>query len=358
MTNDASVSVVPDRVKIGWDQDAERIDEVWIGGRPLAPGDWTAFHSRWPEDVPTTWTPVFQGLADANGATDHSLALTLGPISEASPTDTFGRTYTANVTNGNSFAVSSLSVIGVERDADTDAFIDTLDACAPDSIGPGETAEVTFTGMSEWDGTATPDVRVFALEHPTITLSADTLAPYYGSPITFQINLKHSDGTPATGDRTLKIYWSSDGDNWDSYEHYPSTTGSATGQLVPSAPTYYKAVYWGGDDLGWTESAVLFARPRVAITTPYAPPVVRSRKYFSVSGRLSAGLGSLGKPVTLRVDRKSGSRWVNKVKTTVKPDLAGRYKKAVRLSTTGTYRIRAYRPGVGYSPYKSFKVKK
>jgi hypothetical protein len=117
-------------------------------------------------------------------------------------------------------------------------------------------------------------------------------------------------------------------------------------------------VYWGGEDLGWTESAVLFAEPKVAITAPYAPSVVHPRRYFAVSGRLNAGLTSAGKSVTLRVDRKSGSRWVNKVKVTLKPDLAGRYKRAVKLSTTGTYRIRAYRPGVGYSPYKTLKVKK
>jgi hypothetical protein len=85
---------------------------------------------------------------------------------------------------------------------------------------------------------------------------------------------------------------------------------------------------------------------------------VRARKSFFVRGRMCAGATSGTKPVVLITERKKGSKWVKTASTTASTDSAGRYKKSVKLSSAGTYRIRAYRAGVGYTPYKSLKVRK
>ena len=358
VTNDSSITVLADHVNVGWLEEAARAPEqVWLGCRLLAPGEWTTFHEQWPCGVPETLTPDPVGFAYDGTGKVGALELTLGGVS--GPTlDGNMRVYTATVTNPNAFPVSSIEVIGVERDNATSAFVDTLWSWdIPDVLAPGETKAIEVRGKSPWVGSLTPTMRFEALERPVITLTPNTLTPSYGTPITFQINLTHADGTPVTGCRTVKIYYSYDGENWDHYYHWETTTGAYTAQIVPDRPTYYKAVYWGDDDLGWTMSGVLFAQPRVVAGTPSAPTYARPYRSFTVSGRMCAGVYSAGKPVKVFVYKYRYGHWVKKASYTTSADAAGRFRKSMKLYSRGTYRVKTYRYGVGYSRSKYVRVR-
>jgi hypothetical protein len=359
VVNDTSKTVDPGEVKIGWLESPNRIDEQWVCSGPLAPGEWAAFSGEWPEGVPTTWTPVVIGYASIVGDDAGPLPLTVSDVSEPATDECGFRSYTITITNPNAFAVSSIDVSGIERDAGSDEFVDVLDGCGPDSLAAGESRQIDIRGKSSWDGALSTDIKATGLEQPSLTLSANTLTPDYGSLVTFKLDLKRADGSPATGCRTLKLFTSHDGEDWnDDYRCLETKTGSVQVAVMPDSPTYYKAVYWGGDDLGNAESDVLFVQPQAANDAPQAPNVVRARKPFKVHGCISAGPKSTGKPVTIITERKCGSRWIKTATVKTTADAAGRYVKSIKLTTTGTYRIRAYRTGVGYSAYKSLQVKK
>jgi hypothetical protein len=358
VTNDTTQTLMPTYVKVGWVEDARRTSDEWICSAPLKPGEWTAFHADWPCGIPTTWTPVVSGYAWPSDAEDKMLELTVDSIGPASVGENGSRTYPVRVTNNNSVPVSSLQAVGVERDASTADFVDALVSCEPDALAVGQSATFDVTGLAPWGNVVSADLHVSALEKPTITLAASTTSPSYGSPVTFTLSLSHADGSAAVGCRTLKLFSSTDGEEWCDYTCYDTGTGTAVGIVTPDAPTYYKAVYWGGDDLGCAESDVVFVTPQVTATTPSVPASVRARRSFKVSGRMSAGAKSKGKPVVIITQRMRGSKVVGSSRVTATADSAGRYKKSVKLTSAGTYRIRAYRAGVGYTRYKTLKVKK
>lgn len=361
VTNDSTVTVRVDHVDVGWAEDASATPEqVWMGCTLLAPGQWTTFHESWPCDVPATWTPTpAVGYAyTADPASTWPITLTLdsvtGPVLDGDM-----RVYTATITNPVSYPVSGVELVGCERDTGSSAFVDTLfswDLCDL-VIGPHETRQVTVRGKNPVAGPLTAEMRFTALEKPTISLTADNLRPLYGTAINFAIRLTHADGTPVTGCRTLKIYWSSNGTDFDDHVWFDSTDGTAAGALVPDAPTYYKAVYWGGEDLGWCESPVLYATPKVAAYTPTAPASVRRARAFQVRGRLSAGAKSAGKPVYVIAEKRVGRRWVRRATFRTTASANGSYKASVKLGATGTWRVRAYRQGAGYSPYRALRVR-
>jgi hypothetical protein len=359
VTNDTTQTLVPACVKITWAESTTRKSEIWICSGPIKPGEWAAFHAEWPCGVPSTWTPEVAGYASPSDAGDKLLSLTVDSLDAPVVGEDGARTYQVTVTNNNAVPVSSVDVVGVERDATSTAFVDALDSCGPpDTLATGESATFEVTGCSPWDAATTPDIRVTALEQPTITLAANTTTPTYGSPVTFTLSLKFADGSPAVGGRTLKLFSSADGKRWCDYRPYETNTGTAVALSTPMRPTYYKAVYWGGDDLGWAQSDVILITPHVAATKPSAPESVRARRAFWVRGRMCAGARSAGKPIVIIAERKRGSHWVKSATAIAKPDSAGRYKKSVKLSSKGTYRIRAYRAGVGYTRYSLLKVKK
>lgn len=359
VTNDTTQTVVPTHVKITWAENSERTDDEWICSGPIDPGAWVTFHAERPCGVPATWTPVVTGYAWPSDSDTAPLALTIDSVSTATVGEHGGRTYSLTVTNGNTVPVSSIDMVGVERDATSGAFVDALDSCsAPDMLAPGESATFDVSGRSPWSADVTTDIHVTALEQPTISLAADTTNPAYGSPVTFTLSLTHADGSPAEGDRTLKLFASCDGENWCDYECYDTDTGIATAVVTPDSPKYFKAVYWGDEDLGCAESSVIFITPQVTATTPSLPARVHRRHAFKVRGRITAGAQSAGKPVHIITERWNGSRWVKTATVTAAADSVGRYIKSVKLSSAGSYRIRAFRAGVGYSHYKKLKVEK
>lgn len=359
ITNDSSVTVCVDKVLIGWNESVTATSSLWAGGDTLAPGEWTTFHQEWPDGIDGTWTIGSSTAVAHPSDASHAIGVSVGAIG---PVNVEGgmRWYSARITNTSALTVSSIKVVGREVDGGS-TFIDSLFSWdLPDSLAPGQQADIIVRGKdTSASPSATPQIaRITALEKPTITLTYDTLRPVYGSPITFRINLARSDGSPATGYRTLKIYHSFDGDHWEGdYFHQDTTTGSVTTSITPDRPTYYRAVYWGGDDLGQVMSEWVLATPQLANGAPTAPKSIRLSRAFLVAGRLTRGPGNSATKVTIFAEKKVGRRWIRKLKTTTSVDAGGAYKKSLKLKSRGTWRIRAYRPGVGYSKYRTVRVR-
>ncbi len=363
ISNDSTVNVNCPVVQVSWLEDSERTDKVWPRADGMEPGQWTAFHLRWPKDVPAEWTPV---VSAAGNQTDRSaLRLRVDEVSEAGG-DMSGQTvsgepdmrsYIATVTNDAAFPVSSIELIGAEWDGDT--FVDaTFSGCAPSMLAPGQSARIEFHAKAPTSGSPVPDVFVEARERPTITLKANTLSPYYGSAITFTLALKDSSGQPIVGWRTLKLFYSADKKCWN-YVPQQTETGTAIVKFAPDKPLYFKALYWGDDQYGMTESAVVRATPKIVAATPQAPSRVNHYSKFKVSGRTTGGAKSAGKPVYIRMYRYSRARhrWIYKGYVKTAADSAGRYSRTLRISKHGSWKLRTYRAGAGYSKYEYLKIK-
>jgi hypothetical protein len=101
----------------------------------------------------------------------------------------------------------------------------------------------------------------------------------------------------------------------------------------------------------------MLVTPRVANGSPVAPAHVHARRPFAVRGRIGAGAGSSSRRVTIHAEKKVGRRWVRKVKLATTADANGAYRKSLKLTSRGTWRVRAYRSGVGYSKFRTVKVR-
>ena len=284
------------------------------------------------------------------GGADTMSTLMVDPGSEL-------RSYVATVTNTAAFPVSSIELIGAEWEGDT--FIDAVWSWdEPAVLQPGQSAQIEFHAKAPTAGTPVPDIFVEARERPVITLRADTLTPYYGSAITFTLKLADINGAPITGGRTLKLFYSADKQCWN-YVPQQTVTGTAVIRFVPDKPLYFKALYWGDDRYGMTESAIVKAVPRVVNTDPNAPSRVGVDDRFKVTGRVSAGAKSAGKPVYLRLYRYSYTydKWVYKYSVKTSADAAGRYARTLSLSRRGSWKMRAYRAGAGYSGFEYLRAR-
>jgi len=366
ISNESTVNVNSPVVEVTWLEDAERVDKVWPRADGMLPGQWTAFHLCWPEDVPAEWTPI---VSAAGYQTDRTaLRLRVDAISEASggevseatyeePAEPDSRSYVATVTNDADFPVSSIELVGAEWDGET--FVDaTFASCEPEVLAPGQSAQIEFFGKAPSDGSPVPDIFVEARERPSITLDADNLTPYYGTPITFTLKLSDGAGDPIVGWRTLKLFYSADKKCWK-YVPRETQTGTAVVKFAPDKPLYFKALFWGDDQYGMTESAIVRAVPKVANAAPDAPSAVEEDHAFKVTGRMSAGAKSAGALVYVKMYRYSRTKgqWVYKGCAKATPDAAGRYVRSLNLPTTGSWKLRGYRSGVGYSRYEYVKVR-
>jgi hypothetical protein len=358
VTNDSSVTVKVDKVRVSWAEAPGATSDFWVGDQFLAPGQWTTFHDSWPCGIEPTWTvDSATAYAYKQTGTSGAIALKLRGVSSSPVMDGDMRVWTVSVTNTSSVTVSSVELIGREMDGGT--FVDTLFSWdLPDQIAAGESVYFQVRGKSPWPVEPTAEMRFTAREKPTITLTPDTLSPVYGTPVTFRIELRRSDGSLATGSRTLKIYHSYDGKEWeDGYFHENTNTGFVVTQITPDRPTYYRAVYWGGDDLGQAIGEWMLVTPQLANGAPIAPRHIHARRPFVVTGRIGAGIQCTGNRVTVYAEKKSGRRWVRKVKLAATADANGAYRKSLKLTSRGTWRVRAYRPGVGYSKYRTVTVR-
>jgi hypothetical protein len=365
ITNTTTHTISANEVKLTWAEAPGRVQSGWICGGLLAPGEWASFHFNLLGGIATTWTPTVECYAylkpDAKplDVEISDVATQVPDAGEASFQcyDNEARIYTATVTNNNTVPVSSIDIAAVERDGGMSAFIDSLDTCdVPESLQPGESAQITFYGYAPYVGSIVVAARGSALEQPTLNLSVDNDKPNYGYPVTFSLQLLKADGSAADGECGFALQVSEDGEDWCEAKCIDASGGGVTLHVRPDSPTYFRAVYWGGDVLGYTTSNIIRVEPVKTADQPTCPGSVLAGKGFKVAGRIDAGAKSRGKAVKIIVQRKRYGRWVTTTKTTTKADVSGKYSKKVKLFRAGSYRIRAYRSGVGYTPYKSLKV--
>jgi hypothetical protein len=59
----------------------------------------------------------------------------------------------------------------------------------------------------------------------------------------------------------------------------------------------------------------------------------------------------------VQCQRKIGRRWMVKSAVRAYPDAAGQYSKKIALRQRGSWRIRGYRAGTGYSAFRYVRVK-
>jgi hypothetical protein len=353
--NDTTRTVVCPWVRVTWPDG--RQDIAWPEtGRLAASGGWTTFHFAWPAAVPVTAVPVLEPFSEPG--TDPRVALSVGtPSGPVRDTATGKRTWEVVVTNGSGVAVSGIELFGSEFLYGS--FHDALfEACGPDSLDPGASATYTLYGKNPTPGAVNVAyLAAFGCEQPTVTLTAGATSPASGEPVWFRMELRDSVGSLLTGGRTLKLYSSADGVDWYKDQYVWTDTGVAYVALVPGGPTYYRATFWGDGEYGSAHSAPVYVLPVGGPPAPVAPATVKSRRFFTLTGVMRAETPAAGPTVTVRCYRKVGRRWIQKATFAASADQYGEYAKRVVLKQRGYWRIRAYRPGIGYSAYRYLRVK-
>lgn len=358
VTNDTSVTVLVDRVSVGWAQSSQQHNDVPIGLTLLAPGQWAAFHADWPSGTPVTWTPAITSHAVQSDAAGP-LELTVDGVSDALTDDDGIRYYDVSITNDTSFPVEGIQISGIERDTGSGQFVDAMDGGdAPDTLDPGESADFEVSGLAPWESDLQPYVRVTALEQPMLALDASgTTARSAGAPVTLHAELTHDDGSTVDGTRLVTLLASADGTHWCDRGTCRLNDGEADIVVYPGRSLRYEVEFAGDGELGSAESEIVSVAPR-KVTSPSAPKRVRARRAFKVHGCMGSGAQSGANSVTVVVERHAGRKWVKARTAKVSTGSSGSYSTSLKLSSAGSYRIRAYRAGVGYTPYRSISVKK
>jgi hypothetical protein len=347
-------TVVCPWVRVTWP--GGRQDIAWPETGRLSNGDWTTFHFAWPSSVPLTAVPVLEAFSEPG--TDGRIELTVGtPTGPVRDLDTGKRTWEVVVTNGSAVPVSGIELFGTEFLYGS--FHDALfEACGPDALAPGESATFTLYGKNPTPGAVNVAyLAAFGYEQPVVTLVASSTTPVSGQPVWFRIALSRGDGSPITGGRTLKLYSSTDGADWYKHQYVYTDTGYAYVSLVPGGPTYFRGTFWGDGEFGSAHSAPVYVVPVGAPPAPTTPATVKTRKYFTIAGTMRAETPAASRSVTVRCYRKIGRRWVFRARYVTSADQYGEYAKRVVLKQRGYWRIRAYRPGIGYSAYRYMRVK-
>ncbi|HEX9092503.1 MAG TPA: hypothetical protein VF902_00840 [Coriobacteriia bacterium] len=356
--NDSGRPIDCVRVKATWP--SGKTAEGWPTGE-LAPGEWTAFHIEWPDGLPTSAGLPAVTANGAPGDFQHYELTYTPPVLVSGPGASY-RSYVTTVTNPveNGVPVSSIEIGGFEQHSGGQ-LADAVFSWFPSEQGlaPGESVEVQFhaKNMGVSPSVAVTSLRVTAKEQPVVSLAYDTLTPSYGQPITFRIDLARSDGTLITGPHTVKIYYSTDGgENWD-YRYFQTDTGTRVVPFLIDRPTKFKAWFWSDGEFGTAGGEIVEAKPQVAVLPPSAPSAVRVSRPFKVRGVLNGGAASSGKPVSVQCYRKVGSRWALKTSVRAYPSATGVYARSLSLRQRGYWRIRAFRSGAGYTPYRYLRVK-
>jgi hypothetical protein len=353
--NDTVQTIVCPWVRVTWWPGHE--DIAWPETGRLSPGDWTTFHLAWPCDIPLSAVPLAVEPFSEPG-TDARIALTVGtPTGPVRDPGTGKRVWEVVVTNPSTATVSGIELFGAEFLYGS--FHDALfDACGPESLAPGESATYALYGKNPTSGAVNIEfLAAFGYEQPVVTLAVDSASPASGDPVRFRMELRRADGTLIMGGRTLKLYSSADGVDWYKDQYVWTDTGVADVSLVPGGPTYYRATFWGDGVYGSAHSAPLYVTPVGGPPAPVTPATVKVRKSFVLCGTMRAETPASSSLVTVRCYRKVGRRWSLKATFKAAADPYGEYAKRVVLKQRGSWRIRAYRPGIGYSAYRYMRVK-
>jgi len=230
--------------------------------------------------------------------------------------------------------------------------LDVLKGCAEDDvIPPGGEVSVELRGLAtEDDDEATSiSVEVFAeaLEQPRIRLKLGTVAPAFGESTSYEISLTRADGTPVLGGRTLKLYWSVDGKEWQ-YKPTWTDDGSVSGIVKPLQKVYYRAVFWGDSEYAMAQTEPVVVQPKTEVTAPSLPEVVSEDVLIRGGGLVKPDHAAGSRDVQLRCYRYESGTWV--LRKTVwtfafaYPGAYARYSAGFALPSKGRWKVIAYHP--------------
>jgi len=145
------------------------------------------------------------------------------------------------------------------------------------------------------------------------------------------------------------VWSSTNGSDWSTVTTVYS--GAGTFQVTTPAiatATQFRLSWLGEETVQGALSDPVKVTPKVALGTPVAPRTAKKGKSFAVYGSLRPHFPAGARTVKLQCFRKSASgKWV--LKTTVSArnvDSSSytRYKAALKLTSAGRWRIRAYIP--------------
>jgi hypothetical protein len=213
---------------------------------------------------------------------------------------------------------------------------------------------------------------VAAVTSSLLTLSAAPASAAAGTPVLLGGTLTDAGGAARAGVEVLlqeRRLSQSGFSDIATVATAPDGTFSRT--VRPVAETRYRAVYRGESSAA---SAVTVQRPAMAeatltvtqgVTLSARPGTVRPRAKVKLAGTAAPTAQQLGAPrpaVTLRVDRKSGSRWVKVASAKLTPKADGTFSWTWRPRKTGSYRARATAAAspellAGASPRIRFRVR-
>ncbi len=217
------------------------------------------------------------------------------------------------------------------------------------AAGYNGTDSFTYKSNDGQADSAPATVNITVLPKPATTLSVTTASTAidYGSTYRFAGILKL--GALALPGQTVALEQSTDGTTFSasSLTALTGVGGAFTISAKPTSKTWYRAVFAEtGSYLGSTSGAVVIT-VRPYVQTPIAPKTMKRTKSYTVYGALKPAHTPGSKPVRIYKYRKVGKTW--KAAGYVKAVAYGykgytRYKVSMRLSTKGSWRLRAYAP--------------
>lgn len=215
----------------------------------------------------------------------------------------------------------------------------------------------TNVGPRSNEATATVPTQP-VLEPTTLTLGPVPTRIAYAAPFVLTATLSDGSGQPLSGQTVLVSRWRvTDPDRWTSLGPCAAgdTPGTYTFVAGPIVRTYYRFSFaTTGAYAGAAQTTSLLPKLKM-LGTPVAPARVPRDRYFTVYGYVKPHLANGAHSIVVECYRWSGGRWVLKktASATNHPYSSfTKYRARLRLTTRGTWRLRAlYRETGPLSPF-------
>jgi len=179
---------------------------------------------------------------------------------------------------------------------------------------------------------------------PTRTTIAAPATSAYAS-ATINGRLADDSGSGVSGGRVI-VEQSSDGVRWLRVAAITTAPdGTFAVRTSPTRATRYRASYAGGTTRAASASGVVTVKPRVVLTRPTTPSLVKHAVRFGTSTYLKPRHAAGSYPVRFYFYRYDGSSWVLKLTVLGKAANYSSYTRctaSVSLPTTRRWRVRAY----------------
>lgn len=216
---------------------------------------------------------------------------------------------------------------------------------------PGWTGNDSFLYKAN-DGTtdsvpATVSITVAPRSPTTIRRTSPSKTIGYGS--VYKLTGSLSSAAPMPKNQRILLEQSTDGATFTptSLTAYTGADGAFLFSVKPTRKTWYRARFAATTSYHGSTGPATVVSVRPYVQTPKAPKTMKRSKRYPVYGSLKPGHARGSKPVRVYLYKKAGTKWVKKgyVKAVAYDDQGHtRYKAKVRLTSKGTWRLRAYAP--------------